>query len=278
MIQKAEMAANNRMGLIGKFRHWLTMPVGDRHALIRNRIQRLIGSFFAVGGGRLLAIYGAYQPDSYFLARQHAEFSDLFNRFTVANRRNNGGDIPRLWSLILNCKQVAAEKIPGDFAELGVWKGNSAAVLAHYAQQAGRSVYLFDTFSGFDPKDLLGVDSDKAMAFGDTSIELVRDNVGRAAEVCRFVKGRFPDSLLEEHRACSFAVVSVDCDLYEPMKAALEFFYPRMPTGALFMLHDYSSCQWNGAKRAIDEFCSTRGEFLILIPDKSGSAFLRKSK
>jgi hypothetical protein len=72
--------------------------------------------------------------------------------------------------------------------------------------------------------------------------------------------------------------VSLDCDLYEPMKAGLEFFYPRMTRGGIFLLHDYSSFSWNGAKKAIDEFCGQSGEFIVLMPDKSGSAFLRKAR
>jgi hypothetical protein len=43
-------------------------------------------------------------------------------------------------------------------------------------------------------------------------------------------------------------------------------------------LHDYSSLYWDGAKLAVDEFCAENGELIILMPDKSGSAFLRRSQ
>jgi len=61
------------------------------------------------------------------------------------------------------------------------------------------------------------------------------------------------------------------------MKAALEFFYPRLPVGGMLILHDYSSGTWEGATRAITEFTAETGEFLSLWPDKSGTAVLRKS-
>jgi hypothetical protein len=51
-----------------------------------------------------------------------------------------------------------------------------------------------------------------------------------------------------------------------------------MPCGALFLLHEYSSLYWAGSKKAIDEFCEENQEYVILMPDKSGSAFIRKSK
>lgn len=190
--------------------------------------------------------------------------------------QNNGGDVSRLWSLILNLKQLQEEGIKGDFAELGVWRGNTAAVFAHYAKQQGRQLYLFDTFEGFDANDLKDVDASHAVgAFSNTSIELVKNTVLHH-EVCHIVKGYFPGSVQPVHAENTYAAVSLDCDLYEPMKAGLEFFYPRMVKGGIFFLHDYSSGYWPGAKKAVDEFCRAHGVHVVLMPDKSGSAFFRK--
>ncbi len=223
-------------------------------------------------------VYLAYHPDSHCDYASHPEFGELLARFTAFNLSNNGGDIPRLWSLILNIKQILNEGIEGDFAELGVWRGNTAAVLAYYAQASGRRVFLFDTYEGFKKKDLVGVDANKKTEFADTSMEMVRGVVGIERRQCHYVKGHFPGSILDEHQRSMYAVVSLDCDLYEPMKAGLDFFYPRMSKGGVLFLHDYSSLHWDGAKKAIDELCCKAGEFVILLPDKSGSAFLRKTK
>jgi hypothetical protein len=220
--------------------------------------------------------YLAYQPDSHIYFNAHPEFKSLFKRFTKSNRKN-AGDLPRLWSFIINCKQIIDEGIQGDFAELGVWRGNTAAVLAYYAEQSDRITLLFDTFAGFSPKDLVGVDANRGSAFENTSIAMVRKIIGPPQSCCEFVQGYFPDSADESHRNRSYAIVSLDCDLYEPMRAGLEFFYPRMVHGGIFFLHDYSSMHWAGAKLAIDEFCRETNQMLILIPDKSGSAFFRKS-
>jgi hypothetical protein len=43
-------------------------------------------------------------------------------------------------------------------------------------------------------------------------------------------------------------------------------------------VHDYSSLHWNGAKLAVDEFARASGEFVILMPDKSGTACVRRSR
>jgi hypothetical protein len=223
--------------------------------------------------------YTAYQPDSLVHFQEHPEFFTLVERFITGNSQNNAGDVPRLWALVLNLKQVVGEKIEGDFAELGVWKGNTASVFAHYAAETNRTVFLFDTFDGFAERDLVGIDAQhNAQMFRDTSIGQVKDVIGENSRYCEFIAGRFPDVIPERCKLATYAAVHLDCDLYEPMRAGLDFFYPRMARGGILILHDYSSGHWRGAKKAVDEFCAATGEFPILMPDKSGSAVVRKSR
>jgi hypothetical protein len=220
-----------------------------------------------------------YVPDSHAAFNAFPEVDELFDRFTAGNKENNGGDLSRLYCLMLNLSQILEEGIPGDFAELGVWRGNSASVLAHYAAKGNREVFLFDTYEGFDQRDITGVDSAvEVNVFNNTSIDMVKAAIGPNHGRCHFVKGFFPGTFTDEHAARTYAVVNLDCDLYEPMKAGLAAFYPRMSRGGLFMLHDYSSRYWPGAKQAVDEFCRETGEFIVLLPDKSGSAYLRKTR
>jgi hypothetical protein len=221
-------------------------------------------------------VYLAYHPDSKSMFGAHPEFRDLYGKWIFGNRLNNGGDSARLYAFILNLKQVLQEGIRGDFAELGVWRGNSAAVLAHFAEAHGRRVYLFDTFSGFDRRDLTADDAFKPVSFGDTSLDLVKSNIGHD-NACVYIVGFFPDSITTAARETRYAFVSLDCDLYAPMKAGLEFFYPRLVNGGVLLLHDYSSLHWRGAKGAIDEFCKRTLEHVVLLPDKSGTAVIRKS-
>ena len=257
---------------------WLKKPSSERNRLLLLKLKNISVIPFYFGKSTLLKIFIAYQPDSHVLFNAHPEFNILFNKFTKQNKLNNAGDVARLWSFILNIKQIIAEKIEGDFAELGVWRGNTASILAHFATSSNRKVLLFDTYEGFNKKDLDGIDADRVMAFDDTSIALVKNVIGEESKVCDFVKGYFPETLTDIHTSKKYAVVSLDCDLYGPMKAGLNVFYPLMTQGGMFLLHDYSSFQWAGAKKAIDEFCEQHNEYVILMPDKSGSAFIRKSK
>jgi hypothetical protein len=220
-------------------------------------------------------IYVAYRPDFDVIYSGCPEIAQLSEKWIQNNITNNAGDLPRLYALILNIKQVLDEGVDGDMAELGVFRGNSAAVLVHYARKFGRRVSLFDTFEGFDSRDFVGVDESRVVTFADTSFDEVRDLVGD--EAVRFVPGRFPESIPSDMLMSRFCLVHVDCDLYEPAKAGLKFFYPRLSPGGLLVVHDYANPYWPGIKCAVDEFCSGISERPIVIGDKSGTAMIRKS-
>ncbi len=126
---------------------------------------------------------------------------------------------------------------------LRVYKGNTAAVLAHYARQSNRRVYLFDTFEGFEQTDIKGIDPIKnPHLFRDTSIDIVKYVIGDKVNACDFVKGHFPNSLEARHRETKYAIVSLDCDFYEPMKAGLDFFTPCSPEEAYFCYTTAQAC------------------------------------
>jgi hypothetical protein len=172
-------------------------------------------------------------------------------------------------------QQIVKDGVPGDFAELGVYKGNSAKILADLARASGRRLVLFDTFAGFDHRDQTGIDAKTIRGkFSDTSLEHVKSFVG--TEGVSYEVGHFPESVTDEVAARRYAVVHIDCDLYSPTRAALKFFYPRLAPGGLLLIHDYSGGGWDGLTRAVDEFLPTIPERLVLLPDKSGTAVLRR--
>ncbi len=263
--------------LILSFKKWQSKSSEDKAKAIILKFKSISLLPFAFGKANFMKIYLAYLPDSHIYFNAHPEAKQLFKQFIQFNKFN-AGDSARFWSFILNIKQVLSENISGDFAELGVWRGNTAAILSFYANQNNRKLFLFDTYEGFSKKDLQGIDNNKFMDFSETSIDLVKQVVNDKSNNTDYIKGYFPDSIKEEHRNKKYAIVSLDCDLYEPTKAGLSFFYPLMNKGGIIFLHDYSSLFWDGSKKAIDEFCKENNEFVILLPDKSGSAFIRKSQ
>jgi O-methyltransferase len=93
-----------------------------------------------------------------------------------------------------------------------------------------------------------------------------------------YVPGFFPESAKALTLPLRMAPAHIDCDLYEPMKAALDLFYPRMAAGGVMILHDYASDHWPGATKAIDEFFADKTESVVVLPDKAGTAIARIAK
>jgi O-methyltransferase len=180
-------------------------------------------------------------------------------------------DYFRYATLGLAVTRVLDEDVPGAFAEVGVWRGETSAFLHRLAPH--RQLYLFDTFSGFPESDLPDGATDSR--FRDTSEEAVRSRVGPADNVV-LRPGYVPDTLagLED---VSFAFVLLDLDLLEPTRASLEFFYPRLSPGAYLFMHDYNNAESDWAcKRAMDEFMRDKPERLIELGDVWGSALIRR--
>jgi Macrocin-O-methyltransferase (TylF) len=55
---------------------------------------------------------------------------------------------------IENARVLETEHVAGSIAELGVYKGTTAKLL--HELLPGRTLWLFDTFEGFDARDLPG--------------------------------------------------------------------------------------------------------------------------
>lgn len=224
--------------------------------------------------------YIAYTPDRYSLNRETylrrgGEFDERYvANYIRDNEANNSGDLPRYYGLALMCDQIIKEGLTGDVAELGVYKGNTAFILAALARRLKSTAYLFDTYEGFDCTDLVGIDADKNPNFVDTSLAAVRSFVGESN--VQYIKGRFPDSLSGFPEDLKFCFVHIDCDLYSPVSAALHYFYRRLIKGGFLVLHDYAGLYWDGVEKAVDEFFLDKPEMLIPIPDKSGTVVVRK--
>ena len=151
-----------------------------RRALGQGAVGRLLFGWANRGKS---PVYLAYRPDSQFIFHSHTEADAVMDRWLAGNSIYNGGDLPRLYSLVLNIKQTIADNVPGDFAELGVYKGNTAAVLCDLAAACGRRVFLFDTFSGFDDRDLDLETNPCEHQFGDT-FDRFRSPDGGSQRLC----------------------------------------------------------------------------------------------
>ncbi len=164
-------------------------------------------------------------------------------------------DFFNLYQLVLRTRNL-----PGDIAELGVYRGGSAKLIASLKGEKG--LYLFDTFAGM-PSVRADVDTHLEGDFDDTSLEAVSSYL-RGFNRVFFHKGLFPDSAGELAKTpITFSLVHLDADIYESTRAGLNFFYPRMVKGGMIVSHDYRSLTCPGVKRAFEEFFADKPEAVI---------------
>jgi len=137
---------------------------------------------------------------------------------------------------------AANSPIGGCFVEFGVYKGGSAYHLARVAENQGRELHLYDTFSGIPYRGEF--DQHNVGDFADTNYEAV----SAAVPYARVHPGLFPDSLVPMPPV---AFAHIDCDQYESVKAAIEHLGPLMMKHGVMVFDDVPCLA--SATKALDE-------------------------
>lgn len=160
---------------------------------------------------------------------------------------------------------IYSNGIGGCVAEAGVFQGEFASIINESFPD--RRLYLFDTFEGFDERDIIYETINK---FSDavsghlnvTSEELVLSKMS-CPENCIIKKGYFPESAkgIKE----KFCFVNLDMDLYKPTLEGLLFFYPLMVHGGIIIVHDFFSKGYDGVNAALKEFLE-KNPLLVPFP------------
>ena len=157
--------------------------------------------------------------------------------------------------------------IEGCVAEGGVFQGEFAREINRVFPT--HKFYLFDTFSGFDARDVEIEWENNYSVFGAghfqiTSEEMVMSKLPYP-DMCVIRKGFFPETVegLDE----TFCFVNLDFDLYQPILAGLEYFAPRMVKGGVILIHDYFAEPFKGVKDALKHFEAKTGLNILPIGD-----------
>jgi O-methyltransferase len=216
----------------------------------------------------------------------HARKRGLVSRELIRLERNYPDKV-RFFNWWFQAERLKRDGVPGDFTELGVYKGESAKIL--HLMDPSRTFHLYDTFEGFQEEDLKDETGEAAAYttknFADTSLEAVKRYLGDSGRFV-FHVGRFAGSAADQQPTVqpsnrptahlNFSLVNLDADLYLPTKAALEYFYPLLSPGGVIIIHDYNY-KWPGIKKAADEFAATVAESLVMVPDMEGTVMIVKS-
>ena len=162
--------------------------------------------------------------------------------------------------------------VKGSVVECGVFKGFGTMSWAKLSamlepENLTRRIYAFDTFAGFPSvhaKDQTAVaEVTTGGLFADSHDELQaliteydRDRFLGHIDKVHLVKGDVVETIppfLQAHPHLVVSLLFLDMDLYEPTKAALEHFLPRMPRGAVLAFDELDNPMWPGETLALLE-------------------------
>lgn len=203
------------------------------------------------------------------LPRQHIIPTPGQLRDTRLTPQEQENDYVRMGTLELLCRRL--DGVPGAAAELGVYRGQFARCINRLLSD--RTLYLFDSFQGFDRA--AGAGEAMQAAHEKTSAEQVLGVVPYPEKIV-LKPGFFPDSLggLEE----IFCFVSLDVDFEAATLAGLTYFWPRLSPGGYLMLHDWGNPGLPGPALALERYQEKLGQKLpaVPIPDMGGTLVLCK--
>lgn len=185
--------------------------------------------------------------------------------------------VERIVCLINAVTYIADNKIAGDIAECGVWRGGSMMTVALTLLARGdtsRNLYLYDTFEGMSAPTEVDVNLDGLSAQSHiakttekwcyASIEDVRQNIlstGYPEDKIYLVKGKVEETIPKTLPA-NLSLLRLDTDWYESTKHELNYLSPLLAPEGVLVIDDYG--HWQGAKKAVDEYFAERNRKIYL--------------
>lgn len=175
--------------------------------------------------------------------------------------------------------------VPGDIAELGVFRGLGLMTWANLLESYSigdrtKIVYGFDNWRGFSGleaedgaksestgKTVGGFDSSKFLTELEEAIAIFdADRFIPQKPRISLVNGDIEETVprfLQDYPGVRFSLVHFDCDLYRPTKVALEAIWPRISRGGVLLFDEYALADWPGETAAVDEFFADKPDCII---------------
>jgi O-methyltransferase len=253
----------------------------DPVRLVARRTKRRFDDL-RIGAADALAPSGIFTSE---LAPAHGNTRDLasargYNRQRSRESKYSVRDTNRFLMLSLVTGMVGSCQ-EGDYAEVGTYRGMTAQIIWQN-RVIGSRLFCFDTFEGFAKSDCVSdgesiIVEDELQRFRDTSVGLVERYIGGPSPDLILRVGCFP-STFEGLEDKLFRLVHVDCDLYEPVLASLETFWPRVVEGGAVLIHDYLSPRYPRCKEAVDSFFGPLGIRVLPLNDRVGTAVVVRQR
>jgi hypothetical protein len=214
-------------------------------------------------------------------ALKHSSMTEFekFRNFPVYVPRYNLARFLSHYELFCKIKEI-----PGVIIDCGVYRGASTMTWAKLCEifcptDVKKVVYGFDTFSGFTniseedgPADKrqdkcvggyeagYNIEEELKLAIDAMDVERHIGEVKRVELIKGDARKTIPNFIKEFGNGLRISLLNLDFDLYEPTKAALDFFIPYMSHGGVVIVDEYAVKTFGGETKALDEwFMKNRG-------------------
>lgn len=170
-------------------------------------------------------------------------------------RRTGTWDHADLEWLALKVRQV-----PGDFAEIGVFRGDAFRKVASLASEQGKLAHAFDSFIGMnEPAEEDGGHYPKGKfdVGGPDQFVVLMSEAGVARTCYELWPGFVPDCFSNVPPERKFSLAILDVDHYYPTVDALRWLSPRISPQGILALDDFLPHADILASKAIKEFLQT---------------------
>lgn len=185
---------------------------------------------------------------------------------------------------------------PGDFAELGCYRGDTSVLFSQLLQNSTKHLWLYDSFAGLPAKtfeDSSGAGAnfqagellvskreviDKLRRHGlkTASNPKATNHLQNPAQPSSIVivKKAWFDDLTTSDLPAEIAFAFLDGDLYSSIKTSLRLVAPRLAPQGIMVVHDYNNPELPGSARAVDEWLRVHPDFNLNI--RHSLAILRR--
>ena len=147
---------------------------------------------------------------------------------------------------ILELARMALE-YPGDFVEMGCYKGDTSLILVEVLKHTDKKLWLYDSFEGLPEKSeadasALGINFKKGELF--TTKRELKERFLRANLKLPVIKKAWFNELTELDLPEKIAFCFLDGDLYESIRDSLKLVKKKIVNGGILIIHDYKNRQY----------------------------------
>ena len=176
-------------------------------------------------------------------------------------------------------------QVPGDIAELGVFRGLGLMTWANLLEcysigDRTKRVFGFDNWSGFSGISEHDGAQDEASGKvkGGFSPKNYREELESAIDIfnsdrfvpwkdrVKLIDGNIENTIpefVENNPGVRFSLIHFDVDLYQPTKVGLDHFWDRLSRGGIMIFDEYSIPDWPGETKAVDEFLQSKPDLRL---------------